>query len=138
MKRKKAKKVRFDHAVPLTWADAWLLHAIVMAEKDGAAALHDVIDVGDYINHAVFTLAELDGGAARLAAAGLISVRGKALLPAPEVLTFCKGLKKRSVLAIGQALQEAIGSQPSQPGYEPNTCDPRWRTGLFTEQDLRR
>src|SRR5262249_12990301 len=53
------------------WSDAWVLLALLYAQKP--APRERIRAAGDYINHAVMTDAELDGGLARLAAAGLVN-----------------------------------------------------------------
>ncbi|MBN9517235.1 type IV toxin-antitoxin system AbiEi family antitoxin domain-containing protein [bacterium] len=69
------------------WSDAWVLTAAVYAgEPKTRAAL---VAAGDYVNHAILTKAELDGGLRRLVAAGYLERvrRGVyALAPAGTVL----------------------------------------------------
>jgi hypothetical protein len=122
--------------IPLTWADAWLLHAIVVAGGGAAARLYDVIRAGDMINHAIFTVAELDGGATRLLAAGLISVQDKEFIPPRSVVELWQQLQSRSVTDAGECLRQHIGA--SRPGMvdPPDACDPRWRSGMITAEDV--
>jgi len=52
-------------------SDAWLLLAVIYA--GGSADRERLKSIGDAINRAIFTDEELDGGLARLLAAGLAS-----------------------------------------------------------------
>jgi hypothetical protein len=61
--------------VRLVWSDAWLLVAVLGCGAEGGE-LHEVICYGDVVNHAIFLHCELQGGFARLAAAGLIEKVG--------------------------------------------------------------
>jgi hypothetical protein len=53
------------------WSDAWVLLALVYAAKP--APREGIRAAGDYINHAVMSDEELDGGLNKLLAAGLVS-----------------------------------------------------------------
>ncbi|HEY9403916.1 MAG TPA: hypothetical protein VIQ24_14725 [Pyrinomonadaceae bacterium] len=75
-----------DNTVTYVWSDAWLLLATLYASREGGATLEQVTAAGDYINHAIFTADELEGGLGRLAAGGFIrekqglySITGKVL-----------------------------------------------------------
>lgn len=56
--------------------DAWLLTSIYGAARGGEPTLARVIGTGDFINHAIFTLYELNGGLRRLHEAGYLRVEG--------------------------------------------------------------
>lgn len=60
--------------------DAWVLTSIYGAALGGEATLARVIGTGDFINHAIFTLHELNGGLRRLEEAGYITVEGEEYL----------------------------------------------------------
>jgi hypothetical protein len=69
--------------------DAWMLLAIAYGRRDhGAAALSDVIELADAINHAIPTHAEVRDSINRLLAAGLVEVSSNTfrLTPTGEVL----------------------------------------------------
>jgi len=51
--------------MPWNWSDAWLLMSIVTKDKKGTT-LRDIISVGDYINHSIFSFDELKGGLEKL------------------------------------------------------------------------
>ena len=57
------------------WTDAWLLAAIDRASKDQAAQLWQIIDVGELLNHALFTDEEIESGLTRLTQGGWIVER---------------------------------------------------------------
>jgi hypothetical protein len=57
-------------------SDAWLLTSIYGASLGGEPTLSRVIGIGDFINHAIFTLSEINGGTGRLIRAGLITFDG--------------------------------------------------------------
>lgn len=54
------------------WSDAWLLLAIIYAERYGEATPLRVIAAGDFIEHAIFNPDELESGLARLTSGGYI------------------------------------------------------------------
>lgn len=54
--------------------DAWVLTSIYGASLGGNPTLARIIGTGDFINHAIFTLHELNGGLRRLQEAGYIEV----------------------------------------------------------------
>jgi len=56
--------------------DAWVLTSIYSAALGGEPTLARVIGTGDFINHAIFTLHELNGGLLRLHEAGFIRAKG--------------------------------------------------------------
>jgi hypothetical protein len=68
------------HGIHFTWANAWLFQSIASAASQREASLREIVSIGDALNHAIFTNAELDGGLARLFAADLIEVRDRGLL----------------------------------------------------------
>jgi hypothetical protein len=114
--------------IPFTWADAWLLQAIAMAGRDGPAALADVIGAGDALNHAIFTFEELDGGLARLRAAGLIAT-DDGLHAAPEVRERIDA-KSRGMWDERDMLRDLLGADEWSKRYDPRAKDPAWTAGL--------
>src|SRR5262245_10970041 len=124
--------------VPLTGSDAWLLHAILRAAKDGVATLEDVVEAADAINHAMLTFAEIDGGLARLSRAGLVSIEAKRLRLAPAAATLQGRVAKFPLREAVEAVREALGVPAPVPPFEPGPADPRWTSGAFTLDDLRR
>ena len=68
------------------WSDAWLLLAIIYASKSGDSTIQKIIEVGDGINHAVFTDEELKGGIERLSQGGFVIERDGSFAPARTVI----------------------------------------------------
>lgn len=65
------------------WSDAWLLLAILYAQEP--ADRTETVAIGDWIQHAIFTDEELEGGLGRLLSAGLaIEIDGR-FHPSPRV-----------------------------------------------------
>jgi hypothetical protein len=64
-------------------SDAWLLLALLYAKEP--ADRKRIVEVGDAINHAIFTDEELEGGLARLQAAGHAITRDGRHCPAQGV-----------------------------------------------------
>lgn len=53
------------------WSDAWVLLSVIYAQKP--ADRERITATGDYLNHAIMTQDELEGGLRRLSAAGYVS-----------------------------------------------------------------
>lgn len=62
-------------------ADGWLFVAVMMAAHSQDPRLTDIIEVGDAINHAIFSLDELNGGFGRFRKLGLLTVNGDRFHP---------------------------------------------------------
>lgn len=77
---------RFEHS------DGWLLVSILYCAKK--ANLDDIIAKGDMINHAIFTLKEINEGLSRLVNEGFIEVNDKKIILTREAKTFDKKNKK--------------------------------------------
>jgi hypothetical protein len=61
------------------YSDAWLLGAIKLSENWEGASLMDIIQVADYINHAIMTNTEFSTGVKKLIAIGLVIEKDKRL-----------------------------------------------------------
>ncbi len=68
------------------WSDAWLLLALLYRGElaDRAA----IVGTGDFINHAIFTDEELEGGLRRLLSAGYAIEEEGRFGPSPSVLAW--------------------------------------------------
>jgi len=64
-------------------SDAWLLLSLIYAPE--ACNHHQLRAVGDYINHAIFTDEEIDGGLARLVQAGYVTEVSDRYFPTEHV-----------------------------------------------------
>ena len=77
------------------WSDAWLLLSLIYGK--GALDRQRIRDIGDFINHAVFTDAELEGGLKRLQNCGLIRRAGKKFAASSGVMNwYAKEIKGKS------------------------------------------
>jgi hypothetical protein len=114
---------------PHNWSDAWLLLAIIYADKQGAATLDKIIAAGDAINVAVFSPTELESGLARLTGSGFIEENAGQFVPTKKTqLQTRLGNTRRSMhnelkdVAKLLGCPGAIDDQPSQdnlryPGF---------------------
>lgn len=95
------------------WQDAWVLLAVKYAQGDeGHAAREDVLQAGEFINHAHFLDHELEHALNVLAEADLLHVEGDAfhLGPAFPALWSKSGAEtRRRVDKQLERLQEALG-----------------------------
>ena len=98
------------------WSDAWLLHAVAVADRGDGADLADVIAAGDGINHALFTDGELHNGVRRLMDAGLLERREHRLVlagPAADVWQRCR---ERSNAAASAEFRRLLNAPEWAPG----------------------
>lgn len=91
--------------------------SVAMVRSESGASLHRVVAAGDYINHALFTFDELDGGVQRLAAAGLLVVESKQLdlTPLGSAIYAKVAAQRRSVRNTMSALQQALAETSFSP-----------------------
>lgn len=67
-----------EGAIQYQWSDAWLLYSIALAGGGKPAELHDIFWVADWMNRAIFTEEQFEGGLSRLSKGGwLKEVNGK-------------------------------------------------------------
>ena len=77
------------------WSDAWLLLAILYAR--GPANRAKIKEIGDFINHAIFTDEELEGGLERLKRTGHVIEADGRFQPSPAVSSWYENVSpKRS------------------------------------------
>jgi hypothetical protein len=76
------------------YADSWLLLAIIYAERQSKSNLSGIIGYGDFINHAIFTLEELQGGMFRLIQSGYVTRSQDRYLPTEKILKVYKKFSK--------------------------------------------
>lgn len=67
-------------------SDAWLLLSLIYAREP--ADRERLRNIGDYINHAIFTDEELEGGLARLLRSGHAVAEESRFAPSPQVLAW--------------------------------------------------
>jgi len=77
------------------YADPWLLLSILFACENGKSSLSDVICCGDFINHAIFSFEELQGGFSRLISSGYIFEENDQYYPTDKIaIPYSKFAKK--------------------------------------------
>lgn len=117
-----------------TWSDVWLLHAVAVAGGDASgASLTDVIGVGDAINHALFTSAELRRGFAKLSAAGFVSERGARFFIEGEAAdAWQRAFQHQRLGKQRKELETFLGAAP-YPAGDPGFEDPEWPYPSLTD-----
>ena len=103
------------------WSDAWLLLAAGCRDPQESMTLSEVIAAADGIQHAVPTFQEVDGGLARLSAAGLVSVtKARIGLTASGRDMVFRTRGERGLISKWEAkLQAALGAAPWSTEYHP-------------------
>jgi len=111
--------------IKFKYADAWVLLAVIFASKQGGATLTKVIAWGDFINHAIFTLEELQGGIYRLIKAGYITEDNNGYKPTQEIMkSYTKfAMKDKAVHNALQCIREEIDSPDWTEGYDPTKAN---------------
>jgi len=71
----------------LASSDTWVLLATIYGGREKGANLQAIISAADYINHAILTYEELDGGLARLRSEGFIEEQDGIYYPTQAVLS---------------------------------------------------
>lgn len=127
-----------SEAIPFASSDAWLLHAVLLAAKEGEAALDGVVGAADMIQHAMLTFDEIDGGVARLSRAGLVTIKEKRFHLSPAARAIGGRLARLPLQEAGDALRRDLGIPEPVPPFEPTPQDPAWTSGAFTVDDLRK
>lgn len=121
--------------IPYAPTDPWLLQAILSAEKEGFASLTDVVTCGDAIDHAILTFDEIDGGLARLARGGFVSLNGNRIRVLPLATELiARRIKRMSINKEREAIRVALGAPKPQPPFHPTPADPLWKSGLTSEE----
>ncbi len=107
-------------------SDTWVLLAILYGGGQEGKALREIIGAADYINHAIPGYEELEGGLARLAAAGLVARRGGRYLAGAGVVARYNDLaaRHRRLWPVWEELERHL--QVSGPAERtPGTVLPR-------------
>jgi hypothetical protein len=121
-----------------TWSDAWLLYSIAAAGGDESGAkLTDIVSVGDAINHAIFTSAELRRGFGKLTAAKLVAERRKLFFLKGEAVTaWRRAIKHRSAHKVLEVIEDFLGAAP-YPAGDPAFEDPNWPYPSLTDARIK-
>ena len=124
--------------IRLMWSDAWLLHAIALAAGDDWASLAKIIEVGDAMEHAIFTYPEIQGGLGRLLAGSLIEVQSQTFRPTPRFAQFLGEITKRrrsSLEATREAIRKYLRAEPWTAAYDPMKEEPEWSFAGVSSSD---
>jgi hypothetical protein len=122
--------------IPFVWSDGWLLMSVLLAGKEEPAALKDVFWTGDAINKAIFTFDELDGGIARLEAAGLITVSQGMFSPTSDALLLLASVEDLSLFDAMDALRASIGAPDPLDETNRDIRSAEWQSGKITQSEV--
>ena len=90
------------------WSDAWLLLSLIYSREP--ADRERLRSIGDFINHAIFTDEELEGGLRRLQRAGHAVAEGDTYAAAPAVLAwYAAATAGKSRTAVHKDLERVRG-----------------------------
>ena len=90
------------------WSDAWLLLSLIYSRE--SADRERLRSIGDFINHAIFTDEELDGGLVRLQHAGYVIAANDRYSPSPAVLAwYAASTAGKSRTAVHKDLERVEG-----------------------------
>lgn len=117
-------------------SDPWLLQSIILSAKDGKSSLKDILAMGDALNKAMFTDAELKGGFARLIAAKYITDSDKYFVPSDEVVAAFDKIQKKhkTVSTQWDALSTLLGAEKWDPSYDCGWIDPVYNHPISNEE----
>lgn len=107
------------------WSDAWLLTSIYGASLGGEPTLSRIIGTGDFINRAIFTHSELNGGMSRLQRGGLIEAEGDCyrLTDAGVRITEIDPKAKKGPFYHMETVRKRLEASDWGPRVDPNACD---------------
>ncbi|MHB8523320.1 MAG: hypothetical protein ACYDH9_21550 [Limisphaerales bacterium] len=107
------------------WSDAWLLTAIYGASLEGETTLARVIGLGDFSNHSIFTLSELNGGLSRLQRGGLIRIETGhyPLTPEGRAMTQMESGQRVGPFKHIEQVRKRLAALDWTPGADPNAVD---------------
>jgi hypothetical protein len=119
------------------WSDAWLFFALGVAAADDRRPVTatEVIQTGDYINHAILTSDELDEGGSRLRDAGYIKISGQSFSLTPDGIELWQQCQKPSVAETFGALRDALHIEAPKTSLSPFQ-DRDWATNPLNAHDL--
>lgn len=117
-------------------SDAWLLLSIILSAGAGPASLEKIIAAGDYINHAIFTEGEMEGGLDRLSRGGYIEEVNGLFKPTSLTLEKYEEIlgKKKQLLTQLELLRELIGAKPWGYAESDSQAEKRYQYPGFTRE----
>lgn len=113
------KTIRFEYA------DAWLLLSVIHAYQRGKANLANIIAYGDYVNHAIFSVEELQGGIFRLIRAGYIIDKEGEYIPSSRIMQSYSTLLKSAKTVSEQLgfIRKELNSPEWSENYDPSKAN---------------
>lgn len=126
MKMVTKKKIKFQ------CADPWLLLSIIYANGDSKSDLTTIIGYGDFINHAIFTLQEIQGGMYRLIHSGYVVKKKNLYLPSSRILDAYNKFAKKNKVVIKQLdfIRQELNAPEWSSKYDPTNAN---RDGICKE-----
>lgn len=114
------------------FADSWLLLAIIYAHNQKKSDLASIIAYGDYINHAIFTLEELQGGFFRLFKSGCVLKEKDEYIPSKEIIEFYKNScsSRKVVMKDLECVQEELRMPDWDSKYDPSQAN---KDGIYKD-----
>jgi hypothetical protein len=121
-----------------TWADAWLLHAILLSGGGGPTDLRAVFKAADAIEHSAFGLTELRYCTARLQAAGLIRYVTGSFRPTPKAHEEWRRIRERGgpMDDDGDRLRAFLKATKWHAAYDENRIDPQVQPAAITPEQF--
>jgi hypothetical protein len=121
-----------------TWADAWLLHAILLSGIGGPTDLRAVFDAADAIEHSSFGLTELRYCTARLQAAGLIRYVDGSFGPTPKAREEWRRIRERHGRTDEDrdCLRAFLNATEWHAAYDQNFIDPQVEPTAITPEQF--
>ncbi len=106
-------------------ADPWLLLSIIYANQQGNSSLLSIIGFGDAINHAIFSLEELQGGVGRLIKFGYIIKKRNKFVPTDKILISYKKScnKRRHVFKELEFIRKELKAPAWSDEYHPSKAN---------------
>src|SRR3989338_8909388 len=107
------------------YADAWLLLSIIYASDKQAASLTEIIACGDFINHAIFTWEELQGGFFRLINSGYVIEQGDQYRVSVEIIDAYNKFAEKNKSAFKRIvfIRKKLNSPEWSEDYKPSTAN---------------
>lgn len=120
----------------LVWSDGWLLYSILHAARGGPATLGQIIEVGDAVNHAIFTADEISGGLERLTRDGYVTIDARKVIPTELSKALGSRARAKTAYEAMENLRRMIGA----PDSSPNATSPGANSSIvgFQAEDVKR
>jgi len=114
-----------EKKIAFKYADAWLLLSIIYANRKDRAILSNIIAYGDFINHAIFTWEELQGGLFRLINTGYVVEDSEGYKPTDKTIVLYRefSIKTKSPLKQLVFIREKLSSPEWSEDYNPSTAN---------------